>query len=98
MALQVSGTISNPTVFDYNCGLLKLYDWVLSLPREVEYIWRASWNWSKVLYLLTRYIPFITIALVFRSELSPRPFSPSWMKFRYDLPCRCPLSFGCIPT
>jgi len=56
---------------------LQLYDWLLTLPREVEYIWRADWNWSKVLYLLTRYMPFITIALVIRNQfaLDPTPES-----------------------
>jgi len=37
----------------------------------VKYIWRASWNWSRVLYLLTRYIPFAPIAMQIRSELLP---------------------------
>ena len=71
--------------FDEDCGLPKLYDWLLILPQEVKYVWRASWNWSKVLYLLTRYIPFATIALVIRSELLPYrlarlPMPPFWMK------------------
>jgi len=46
----------------------KLYDWLLVLDREVNYIWRASWNYTKVLYLLTRYAPFVSIALLLRSE------------------------------
>ena len=46
----------------------------MTLPQEVKYIWRAPWNWSKVLYLLTRYIPFITVSLALRSE-----FPPHWL-------------------
>ena len=53
----------------YNCDRPKFYDWLLILPQEVEYIWHASWNWSKALYLITRYIPFASVALMFRSEL-----------------------------
>jgi len=60
----------------------KFHDWLATLPREVEHIWRASWNWSKVLYLLTRYIPFVTTALVLRSEL-----------LAHRLPARLPIHF-----
>ena len=64
----VSG--ANPTVFisDDSHGRLKFYDWLLILPQEVEHIWNASWNWTKALYLLTRYIPFVTIASMLRGE------------------------------
>ena len=89
MTLQVSGAISNfmTILAPYdNYDRPKLYDWLLILPHEVKYIWRASWNWSKILYLLTRYIPFATIALALRSELlltgslNYPPTHPSRMK------------------
>ena len=67
MTLLVSGFVMSE--FCNNYDRPKLYDWSLTLPQEVEYIWRASWNWSKVLYLLTRYIPFATITVNLRSEL-----------------------------
>ena len=57
--------------FDDDHAPPKVYDWLLILPQEVEYIWRAPWNWSKVLYLLTRYISFAPLALGMRSELIP---------------------------
>ena len=71
MVLQVSEALSNSIVIfaiddNYHCP--KFHDWLLILPQEVKYIWCASWNWSKVLYLLTRYTPFAIIALVIRSE------------------------------
>jgi len=87
--LQASGVISNYTVFDDNCDCPKLYDWLLAFPQEVEYIWRASWNWSKVLYLLTRYTPFVTIAVALRSELLFHWFA--------QLPTHFPLSFNRAP-
>jgi len=47
-----------------NRGHQKFYDWLLVLPQEVNYIWCASWKWTKVLYLLTRYIPFAGMGLM----------------------------------
>ena len=72
MTVLVSEVISITTVIfksDDDCGNPKLYDWLLILPQEVKFIWRASWNWTTVLYLLTRYIPFVSVAFMLRSEL-----------------------------
>jgi len=57
--------------------MVLLYDWLLVLPREIKYIWRASWNYTKVLYLFARYIPFVSTALLFRNQfaLDPTPDS-----------------------
>ena len=77
---------------DDNGDLPKLYDWLLILPQEVEYIWRAPWNWAKVLYLFTRYIPFASISMGIRGELFSHWLAP--------LPThsRNPLSFNPVPA
>ena len=67
--ILVSGAISAIFVSDDTHGRLKFYDRLLILPREAKHIWNASWNWTKVLYFLTRYIPFVTVASMLRSEL-----------------------------
>ena len=69
-----SGTILTIFVSDDSHGHLKYYDWLLILPQEVKHIWNASQNRTKILHLLTRYISFVTIASVLRSEL---PFRSS---------------------
>ena len=51
-----------------NCCYPKAYDWLLIFPQEVKYIWRSSWNYTKVLYLLARYAPFAGTALMIRSK------------------------------
>jgi len=56
-----------------SAAMIQLYDWLLTLPQEARYIWRASWNWSKVLYLLTRYIPFASISLQLRNQFAWNP-------------------------
>lgn len=35
------------------------YDYVLSFPNEVQYVWHTKWTPGKVLYLLARYLPFV---------------------------------------
>lgn len=34
-----------------------LYDWVLTIHLEVKHVWLANWNYTKILFLLTRYLP-----------------------------------------
>jgi len=67
----VSGAVSTFTVSltsdDKPCHP-KVYDWLLILPQEVKYIWRSSWNYTKVLYIMARYTPFAGMALMVRSE------------------------------
>ncbi|KAJ3560684.1 hypothetical protein NP233_g10677 [Leucocoprinus birnbaumii] len=48
-----------------------LYDYVLTLDLEIKLIWGANWNLGKVLYLLTRYLPFFDTAVVLYYQFSP---------------------------
>ncbi|KAF7367274.1 hypothetical protein MSAN_00789400 [Mycena sanguinolenta] len=41
---------------------LQGYDWFICLEREVNTIWLSPWRAVKILYLLSRYIPFINLA------------------------------------
>jgi len=66
-----------------------VYDWLLILPREVKFIWRASWNWTKVLYLFTRYTPFASMALMLRNQFV---FDPTPESCRMVLSASCWLS------
>jgi len=50
--------------------MLLVYDWLLMLSKEVKYVWRSSWNYTKVLYLLARYTPFAAMALMCRNQLA----------------------------
>ncbi|KAF9785187.1 hypothetical protein BJ322DRAFT_815113 [Thelephora terrestris] len=47
--------------------MLWTYDWLLMLPQEVKYIWRASWNWTKILYIFIRYLSFASLSLLIRT-------------------------------
>ncbi|KAJ3572590.1 hypothetical protein NP233_g2982 [Leucocoprinus birnbaumii] len=39
-------------------------DWLLTFEMEVSLIWTAKWNTTKILYFLTRYLPFIDTSIV----------------------------------
>jgi len=40
------------------------YDYFLTLPAEIEHIWLSRWGLGNVLYILTRYLPFIESSLM----------------------------------
>lgn len=42
---------------------------MLTLDSEIASIWKAKWNYTKVLYLLCRYFHFIDFPLFVRCEL-----------------------------
>ncbi|KAJ4470731.1 hypothetical protein C8R41DRAFT_851628, partial [Lentinula lateritia] len=44
-----------------------LYDWMLMLPAEIEFVWTASLRRPlNVLYIIQRYMPFVdTVAILF---------------------------------
>jgi len=69
----ISGAVSRKHIVEalfVSAVMILFYDWLLILPQEVKHIWRASWNYTKVLYLLTRYIPFASTALMLRSQFA----------------------------
>ena len=37
----------------------KVYDYLLTFPLEISFVWPARWTAIKVLFLLTRYMPFV---------------------------------------
>jgi len=47
------------TYFDGVGLAILVYDYFLTLPRETSLIWPTPWNSMKVLFLLTRYLPFV---------------------------------------
>lgn len=40
------------------------YDWLLTLDGEIKSIWLSRWNFTKFLYVLTRYSSFLECAVV----------------------------------
>uniref|UniRef100_A0A0W0F7N5 DUF6533 domain-containing protein n=1 Tax=Moniliophthora roreri TaxID=221103 RepID=A0A0W0F7N5_MONRR len=60
------------TYSDTAVAALVAYDYIITLPDEIELVWSARWNLTKVLYLLQRYMPFVdTVALVLHNDFTP---------------------------
>ncbi|EJD00317.1 uncharacterized protein FOMMEDRAFT_91350, partial [Fomitiporia mediterranea MF3/22] len=53
-----------------------IYDFLLTFDSEKTLIWPSSWSLTKILYILTRYAPFIDVTIILwqllKSEMSPK--------------------------
>ncbi|PFH47304.1 hypothetical protein AMATHDRAFT_6910 [Amanita thiersii Skay4041] len=52
-------------------------DYFLTFEIEVSLIWGSSWNWTKVLFILTRYLPFIDVPIALYHQFAPGMFLSS---------------------
>ncbi|KAF8978189.1 hypothetical protein BDQ17DRAFT_1265925, partial [Cyathus striatus] len=41
-----------------------LYEYFITFPLELKYIWNAPWGFIKIVYLITKYLPFSDTSLV----------------------------------
>ncbi|KAF8984380.1 hypothetical protein BDQ17DRAFT_1415550 [Cyathus striatus] len=48
-----------------------LYEYFITLDLEIKYIWKARWTHIKIIYLTTRYLPFVDTSLVLWKQLYP---------------------------
>ncbi|KAF9442950.1 hypothetical protein P691DRAFT_779143, partial [Macrolepiota fuliginosa MF-IS2] len=44
--------------------VIMIFDWLLTFEMEVSYIWKAPWNVMKILYILSRYTPFVDVTIL----------------------------------
>jgi hypothetical protein len=49
---------------------LAVYDLFICLNREITHIWRSKWGLVKVLYLVARYFPFVSVTIAMEERLS----------------------------
>lgn len=48
---------------------LVVYDYLLNIGREIKMIWFSSWTYTKVLYFIVRYLPFLAFFCYLRIQL-----------------------------
>lgn len=53
-----------PSPGDYLIHRFKIYDYLLTFEREVSLVWRSPWSIVKILFLLARYTPFVSISAI----------------------------------
>ncbi|EIW83571.1 hypothetical protein CONPUDRAFT_142245 [Coniophora puteana RWD-64-598 SS2] len=57
---------------DVSVCTIFVYDYFINLPDEIKYLWRRrEIGWGLVLYILVRYLPFISLPLALSSQLLP---------------------------
>jgi len=59
------------TSTDVAAVTLLIYDYILTIPNEIDYIWSSQWSVIKVIFLITRYLPFSDVSLVLIYQLKP---------------------------
>jgi hypothetical protein len=42
----------------------QVYDFVITFSQEADYIWRRKWTFVTLLFMTTRYLPFVDIVFV----------------------------------
>ena len=52
-----------PMAFANWYTMSQTYDLILTLRLEISLVWFSRWNYTKILYLLVRYIPFVATAI-----------------------------------
>jgi hypothetical protein len=62
----------NPFSSTAICIALVVYDYSLTLAREVDLIWFSRWNVIKVTFLVQRYLPFLDAILLSIIGMFPR--------------------------
>lgn len=65
LLVRQSKPTKNITIFRNWRTFLQSFDYILTVHHEIEYIWESKWNLVKILFLLTRYLPFIDCVVVF---------------------------------
>jgi hypothetical protein len=43
---------------------LVVYDYMLTLTREIDYVWFSQWNIIKITFLVQRYLPFLDVIMI----------------------------------
>lgn len=53
-----------PSSGKYLIHCFKIYDYLLTFGREASLVWRSPWSIVKILFLLARYTPFVSISAI----------------------------------
>jgi len=63
---------------------LLLFDYNVTFEREVELIWRRKWTYVTLIFIITRYLPFVDSALTLFEEIAANP-APSTCKVVFNI-------------
>jgi hypothetical protein len=63
MSLHVTHNYVFSSRLSVNLIVLVIYDYALTLNREIDYVWPSKWNLIKATFLVQRYLPFLDLIL-----------------------------------
>ncbi|KAF8126814.1 hypothetical protein EV363DRAFT_1418714 [Boletus edulis] len=64
MSSDVQSALASLQLNDYTSLVIVIavsYDYCLTFAKEVTYIWKGRWTWVSALYLLTRYVGYLSV-------------------------------------
>jgi len=62
---------------------LLVYDIIITMGEEIQFMWRGRWTFGKILYMLNRYVPPIDLTILMNSYMNPglkHNFCLPWFK------------------
>ncbi|KZT22615.1 hypothetical protein NEOLEDRAFT_1071025 [Neolentinus lepideus HHB14362 ss-1] len=67
---------------------MSMYEYALTLEKEIKYFWSGSWSISRVLFLVSRYVPLIVIMCVSSHTLLTMLTLRVWYLCRFNVHAR----------
>lgn len=55
--------------FYVTAAAVVIYDYLLTLHLEIKYIWSSRWSYTKVLFLLNRYVAFVSTSVILYDQV-----------------------------
>ncbi|PFH45658.1 hypothetical protein AMATHDRAFT_8852 [Amanita thiersii Skay4041] len=49
---------------DVSAAAILVYDYLLTIRMEIEYVWKAKWTLIKITYVIMRYMPFLSVIAI----------------------------------
>ncbi|KZV90690.1 hypothetical protein EXIGLDRAFT_837630 [Exidia glandulosa HHB12029] len=82
----IIGSLQRSQVSRYSnvaSGCLFIYDYFVTLPDEIQLVWPGQWSPGKILFLVTRYMTWPELVLVFYQQTSDIPAAQCHSYFTY---------------
>ncbi|KZT31130.1 hypothetical protein SISSUDRAFT_1068064 [Sistotremastrum suecicum HHB10207 ss-3] len=77
-AVRYSRIVAEVSIAGY---VMLIWEYFLTLPKEVEFVWKARWSFGKILFLLNRYLVPLDLAFQLYSNVAGSPsiaFCKNW--------------------
>ncbi|KAF8583775.1 hypothetical protein K439DRAFT_1197098 [Ramaria rubella] len=53
--------------------VLQCHEWLICMSEEVEFVWQSHWGFWKILFIATRYMPYVDTPMKIAYYLMPAP-------------------------